>query len=126
MISRENPTLKGKTYVFHTWRDGTLMSLRQEDVRTITRLVGLPAFRVQQEETGAARIDNLPMQVGGTVQILSTVDEAAPAPTSAEPAGGNWSYEGAPGVTDAYAPPSAVVSSPGDAPKAAPTPKPQR
>ena len=126
MIARENPTLKGKTYTFHTWRDGKLMSLRQADVRAVTKVTGLPAFKIQQEERGATLTGNLPME-GGSATILpgapaGTAPAAEPAPA---PAQGNWSYQGAPGITDAYAPPSAVVSSPGDVPKAAPAPTPQ-
>ncbi len=125
MIARENPTKKGTTYVFHTWRDGTLMSLRQADIRGITKVTGIPAFRIQQEERGAALNANLPMQ-GGTAKVLPGAP-AAPAPAAGAPpapAQGNWSYQGAPGITDAYAPPSAVVASPGDVPKAAPPPTP--
>ena len=61
---------------------------------------------------------------GGTATIIPVAEPApaaGPAPADAQ---GNWSYQGQPGVTDAYAPPSAVVSSPGDVPKAAPQPTP--
>ncbi|MGH9315978.1 MAG: hypothetical protein ACRD1P_02565, partial [Thermoanaerobaculia bacterium] len=114
--------LNGTTYVFYTWRDGTLMSVRQADVRKVTRLTGLPAFKVQQEELGAALIDNLPME-GGTSQVISTDSGAAarPGPTRGT---GNWTYQGVPGATDAYAPANATVASPGDVPKAAPAPTP--
>ena len=124
MIARENPKLQGKTYVFHTWRDGTLMSLRSSDVQKVTKVTGLAAFKIQQELRGASLNANLPMQ-GGTATVLpgspSPDAAAAPAPT---PGQGNWSYNGTVGITDAYAPPSAVVSSPGDVPKAAPAPTP--
>ena len=124
MIAREEPKLKGTSYTFHTWRDGTLMSLRKADVKQVVRVVGLPAFRIQQEERGAALMGNLPME-GGTATILPGAPAPAPAAGTASTAGqGNWSYQGQPGVTDAYAPPSAVVSSPGDVPKAAPAPTP--
>jgi hypothetical protein len=128
VIARENPVLKGKTYVLKTWRDGTLMSLRKEDIKAITRVTGIPAFRIQQEERGGARIDNLPMEGGGMVTILPGGEPAAAEPAQAQPDPntGNWLYMGEPGVTDAYAPPSAVVASPGDVPKAAPTPQPPR
>jgi hypothetical protein len=126
MIARESPRLKGTTYTFHTWRDGTLMSMRQADIKKITKVTGMAAFRIQQEERGAALNANLPMQGGGSVTILpspGSAPAAEPAPAAAPE--GNWRYEGQPGVTDAYAPPSAVVSSPGDVPKAAPQPTPQ-
>ena len=125
MIARENPVLKGGTWVFHTWRDGNLMSLRQADVQKITKVTGMSAFKIQQELRGAERIGNLPMEGGGTVRVIPS-ESAQPAPASADPnnqSQGNWSYQGQPGVSDAYAPPSAVVSSPGDVPKAAPTPQ---
>jgi hypothetical protein len=125
MIARENPTLKGATYTFHTWRDGKLMSLRKTDILQIVKVTGIEAFRIQQEERGAALNANLPMQGTDNVTVIS--EPAAQAPAAAQdPASqpGNWSYQGQPGVTDAYAPPSAVVSSPGDVPKAAPPPTP--
>ena len=126
MIARENPTLKGTTYTFHTWRDGKLMSLRQADVKAVTKVTGVPAFKIQQEERGASLNGNLPMQGGGTVTVIGTPADAAPAAApDPAPAPGNWSYQGQPGVSDAYAPPSAVVASPGDVPKAAPQPTPQ-
>jgi hypothetical protein len=125
MTAREQPQLKGKSYIFHTRRDGKLMSLRQEDVKSIQRATGLAAFRIDQEERGASLNANLPMEGGGTVTVINPQPEpAAQAPAdNSDP--GNWRYEGQPGVSDAYAPPSAVVASPGDVPKAAPTPAPQ-
>ena len=124
MIARENPKLKGTTYVFHTWRDGTLMSMRQADIKKITRVTGIPAFRIQQEERGAALNANLPMEGGGNVTIIPSAQPAPAAQAAPPTAQGNWTYQGQPGVTDAYAPPSAVVASPGDVPKAAPQPTP--
>jgi hypothetical protein len=123
MIARAEPKLKGTTYVFYSWKDETFMSLRQSDVRKVTRLTGLPAFRAQQEELGAALIDNLPMQ-GGTATVIPAPGVAAAGP-SQTPAPGNWIYQGVPGVTDAYAPANATVASPGDVPKA-PAPAPTR
>ena len=64
LIARENPKLKGTTYIFHTWRDGTLMSMRQADVKKVTKVTGLPAFQIQQEERGASLNADLPMQGG--------------------------------------------------------------
>jgi hypothetical protein len=59
---------------------------------------------------------------GGT----ATMAPAAPPPGSegfapSQPT--NWLYFGVPGVTDAWAPPPAVVAAPGDVPKA-PEPQP--
>jgi hypothetical protein len=125
MIAREEPTLKGTTYVFHTWRDGKIMSLRKTDVRQIVKVTGRAAFKIQQEEKGAALTGNLPMEGGGTTTILpggpntSTQTQAAPQ----QPPPGQWGYPA--GISEANPPPSAVVSSPGDVPKAAPAPTPQ-
>ena len=123
MIAREEPKLKNGAYVFHAFKNGTLMSLRQSDVKKVTRLTGLPAFRVQQEEMGAALIDNLPMQGGSARVIPDSGAAAAPPGQAPAPAPGNWSYQGQPGATDAYAPANATVASPGDVPKA-PAPPP--
>ena len=83
------------------------------------KVTGIEAFKIQQGERGAALNANLPLQGGGNVTILSepAAPAAAPDPASQQ---GNWVYQGQPGVSDAYAPPSAVVSSPGDVPKAGP------
>jgi hypothetical protein len=129
MVARDNPALKNGTWVFHSWRDGTIMSLRQADVRAVAKVTGLEAFKIQQEEKGAKLIANLPMEGGGQVLVLPGDAPAAPAPdptaSGSMPGSvpGNWIFYGAPGITDAWAPPSAVVSSPGDVPKAAPTPR---
>jgi hypothetical protein len=123
MIARENPTLKGTTWVFHTWREGTFMSLRQADVKKITRVTGLEAFKIHLQLLGAQAIDNLPMEGGGTASVIPAAPSAAAQGSAASSAGqtpGNWIYQGLPGVTDAWAPPSAVVSSPGDVPRAQP------
>jgi hypothetical protein len=123
MIAREKPKLQTGTYVFHAFKNGTLMSLRLADVKKVTRLTGLPAFRAKQEELGAALIDDLPME-GGTAHVIPAPG-AAPAPASQPSAPGNWIYQGKPGATDAYAPANATVASPGDVPKA-PAPPPTK
>jgi hypothetical protein len=117
IFARDNPTLKGTSYQFHRWRGGALMSVRKSDVQKITRVAGLDAFRLYLKLFGAKPIDNLAMQ-GGT----ATMAPGAPAPGSDPAISGqptNWLYFGVPGVSDAWAPPSAVVGSPGDVPKAA-------
>jgi hypothetical protein len=121
MIAREKPTLQGKSYVFHAFKNGTLMSVRRTDVQKITLLTGLPAFRVQQEELGAALTGDLPMEGGSGPVRSGPGAAAAPGKTSAP---GNWTYEGKPGATDAYGPANATVASPGDVPKAPPPPPP--
>ena len=126
MIAKEAPTLKGTTYTFRTWRDHTLISMRQADVKKVTKLTGLDAFRVQQEERGATLTANLPMQGTDDVQIIN-----APPPDPSQASAGSssstsgsmyWIYDGVPGITDAYAPPNATVAYPGDVPKAAEPP----
>ena len=119
LLTREKPKLQTGSYVFHEFKNGAIMSVRQKDVKKVTLLTGIPAFRAQQEELGAALIGNLPME-GGSAHVLPAPAPGAAAAPSQDPAQGNWSYEGKPGVTDAYAPPNATVASPGDVPKAAP------
>jgi hypothetical protein len=136
MTARDKPTLKGTTYVFHTWRDGTLMSLRQSDVRKITPLTGNKAFWVEQGIEGASSIGNLALQGTNKVVVIGTPPtprgSSQAGPTNANAVGrhggisntsgingapvGNWQYEGTPGVADAWAPANATVSSPGGAP----------
>jgi hypothetical protein len=125
MFSRDEPVLKGTSYQFHRWRGGDLMSVRQSDVRKITRLAGLDALATYLRFFGAKQIGDLPME-GGTATIAGGASAADAANTTAGFAGQptNWLYFGLPGVTDAWAPPPAVVESPGDVPRA-PDPQPQ-
>jgi hypothetical protein len=120
MLSREQPQLKNGGWQFHTWKNGNLISMRRSDVKEVVTLTGLAAFKAKQEEKGARLIGNLAMQDGQ----YQSVGTAPPPPGQAAPGtpsgASNWIYDGAPGITDAYAPPNAVVSSPGDVPKAAP------
>jgi hypothetical protein len=119
MYSRDEPVLKGTTYQFHRWAGNTLLSARQTDVKKITKISGADAFRLYLELFGAKPIGNLAMegprsspqdnQPSGAASAFSG-DQGLPP--------GNWIYQGVPGVTDAWAPPSAVVAYPGDVPKA--------
>ncbi|HMF10314.1 MAG TPA: hypothetical protein VKJ00_14340 [Thermoanaerobaculia bacterium] len=123
--SREQPTLKNGTYLFHAYHGGTLMSLRQEDVKQVTRVSGMDAFKIHLQQYGAKANADLPMQGGGSVTVLNVPSDgqaAAHAEPGSEAAAqnlppGNWIYQGVPGVTDAWAPPSATVAYPGDVPK---------
>ncbi len=130
ILANKEPVKKGAGYVVTEFKQGTLMSVRETDVRKITRLTGLDAFKAQLEETGAAKLSGeLPEGAGtGTIRGASADPSAAPAAapgTTGDP--GNWLYQGKPGVTDAYAPPSAVQERPGDVPKAAtPAPPPPK
>jgi hypothetical protein len=121
IFSRDNPVLKGTTWTFHRWRDGNLMSLRQADVKKITRLTPDEIFQAHLKYFGPKHIDNLAME-GGTVSVIPAPGgqnaSASTAGSGAQPS--NWYYEGVPGVTDAWAPPSATVAYPGDVPKAPP------
>src|SRR5262245_31729843 len=115
IFSRDNPVLKGTTYTFHRWRGGDLMSLKQADVKKITKLTPGEIFQTHLQYFGAKPIGNLPME-GGTA-----VMPAQPAPvesTSGVPAPGNWINYGPPGMADAWAPANAVVDRPGDVPRA--------
>jgi hypothetical protein len=120
MIARDNPALKGTTYQFHTWKEGTLMSLRQTDVKAITPVKGMDAFQIHVKQLGVQQTGNLPMQGARSVTVGGGAPAEAPAAAGSSFTEGpsNWIYFGVPGVTDAWAPPSAVVSAPGDVPKA--------
>lgn len=120
MFSRDNPVLKGTTYTFHRWQGGDLMSLRQSDVKKITKLTPAEIFQTHLKYFGAKPVGNLPME-GGTVVMTEQPAQPAPADgTSGVPAPGNWIYYGAPGMADAWAPANAVIDRPGDVPRAAP------
>src|SRR5262245_19582122 len=113
IFSRDNPILKGTTYTFHRWRGGDLMSLRQADVKKITKLTSVEIFQTHLQYFGPKPIGELPME-GGTA--VMPAPPAAPA-EGATGAAESWVYYGTPGVADAWAPASAVVASPGDVPK---------
>jgi hypothetical protein len=120
MVARDNPTLKGTTYQFHSWKEGTLMSLRQTDVKAITPVKGMDAFQIHVKQLGIQQTGNLPMEGARSVTVGGGAPAQAPAAAGSSVAEGpsNWIYYGVPGVTDAWAPPPAVVSAPGDVPKA--------
>jgi hypothetical protein len=127
LLASKAPVKKGAGYVVTEFKQGTLISMRETEVKKITRLSGFDAFKAQLEETGATKLSGeLPPDAGGAT-VRGAAPPAAPgaAPAAAPGAAptGNWVQQGQPGVSDAYAPPSAVQSRPGDVPKAAPTPK---
>ncbi|HEX7253569.1 MAG TPA: hypothetical protein VF376_11860 [Thermoanaerobaculia bacterium] len=116
MYARDEPKLKGTNYLFHTWKEGTLVSLKQTDVQKVSRVEGVPAFKIKQAQMGVKVNADLPMQ-GGTATVIRE-NPSAPSPSSQGLSGGsNWIYYGVPGVTDAWAPPSATQAYPGDVPK---------
>lgn len=128
MLASKEPVKKGAGYVITEFKQGTVISIRETEVKQITRLTGLDAFKAQLEETGAAKLSGeLPPDAGGAT-IRGAAGNAPAAAGAAAPAAGtpgNWTYQGQPGVSDAYAPPSAVQERPGDVPKAAPTAPPK-
>jgi hypothetical protein len=120
MYARDEPVSKGGTYQFHRWMGGALMSVRPGDVKKITKLKGMDAFRVHMEQLAAKPIGDLPMQGERSAPAASGQPGNEPgsmASAQGQPPG-NWIYQGVPGVTDAWAPPSATVAYPGDVPKA--------
>jgi hypothetical protein len=122
LVARDNPTLKNGLYTFHTWRGGTLMSVRTADVLKITPLTGDQAFWAEQAQFGEALIGNLAMQGGGRVIQLSpppsqnsaqagatSMSSLNGAGISGAPTYGNWTYQGTPGVSDAWSPANASM-----------------
>lgn len=69
VTAKDNPTLKGGTYVFHTWRDGTYMSARPSEVRKITRLTGDKAFWIEEGQKREIEVGHLPMKGGTVIEI---------------------------------------------------------
>ena len=126
LIAKDMPVLKGSAYVFHNRLGGNLMSVRQTDVRQITVLSGDEAFWVIQGLEGESSIDNLALHGTnkiveiGTPSARNNTAQAGPGSLSdmnAGPAGisganpyGNWSYQGTPGVSDAWSPANATMN----------------
>ncbi|HYN42273.1 MAG TPA: hypothetical protein VE129_10880 [Thermoanaerobaculia bacterium] len=90
------------------------MSVPETDVVKITRLTGPAAFKAEQLALGLVVLEGESMTPGFKGGNASA--NAAPA------SGGNWTYQGQPGASDAYAPGNATVARPGDTPMA-PTPR---
>ena len=122
VLARDNPEARGSMYVFHTWRDNTLISVRAADIKGITTLTGEQAFWAEQAQLGEKRIGTLAMQGNAHVITLDTPanansSQAGPTSTSTlngagisgAPAYGNWTYQGTPGVSDAWSPANATM-----------------
>ncbi|HKD18648.1 MAG TPA: hypothetical protein VKG23_12340 [Thermoanaerobaculia bacterium] len=124
LIAKDVPVLKGSTYTFHNRLGGNLMSVRASDVRHITMLSGDEAFWVIQGLEGESSIDNVAMH--GTNKIVeintpsaknntaqagpgSLSDMNGPPGISGANPYGNWSYQGTPGVSDAWSPANASM-----------------
>jgi hypothetical protein len=120
IYAKESPALKNGSYTFHTWKENKFMALRKGDVAGIQKLQGLPAFKAQQEEKGAALIGHLPMEGTESVTVFNEPPPPAPGPAGSSD-GGQYSG-GNVGSDWAYPPGNAVVERPGDVPKA-PTPQ---
>jgi len=127
MIAKENPVLKNGTYTFHDYRSGTLLSVRQADVRAIRPMDGNEAFWIEQGLVGGSRSADLAMQGTDNVQVIGTPptqgNSSQAGPRNLNSVGGqngtvgingapvgNWQYQGTPGVADAYAPANANMN----------------
>ena len=123
-LARNEPEKKGKNWVAYTWKNNTLVSVPETDVVKITRLTGAEAFKAEQLALGLVVLEGESMTPGFKGGNAPVNVPAAGAPASAgNPTGpGNWTYQGQPGASDAYAPGNATVAKPGDTPMA-PTPR---
>lgn len=117
VLARQEPVKKGRLYLITTWRQGTLLSMHEGDVKSITRLTGFPAFKAEMAELGVVVLEGQTTTAG----FKDTGDSPGPGPASpgtgsTKPGQGNWTYQGTPGASDAYAPGNATVAKPGDTP----------
>jgi hypothetical protein len=118
-LARNEPVKKGKNWVAYTWKNNTLVSVPETDVVKITRLTGAEAFKAEQLALGLVVLAGESMTPGfngGDAPV-----NVPPPPAAAPPpdgSGGNWTYQGVPGATDAYAPAGGTVARPGDTPMA--------
>lgn len=60
-LSRDQPTLKGASYLFHEYPTGTLVSIKKSSVKQITRLSAVAAAAVLPKNQ-VTSIRDLPMQ----------------------------------------------------------------
>jgi hypothetical protein len=124
-LVRNEPVKKGKNYVANIFKNGTLVSVPVTDVVKITRLTGREAFKAEMTALGLIVLEGESMTPGfkgGNDAVNAAPISGAPAPTGDPGTGGNWTYQGQPGASDAYAPGNATVAKPGDVPMA-PTPR---
>jgi len=129
MLSKDQPVLRGSTYLFHSYPNGTLMSLRRSEVKLVTQVTP----ELTNPNTGVIQIGTLAMQGGSTqagpknastVKAKSTGQQLGEGFYSnlkmgeslAEDAGRSGDYTV--GKDYAYAPASASQSSPGAPPTA--------
>jgi hypothetical protein len=119
VLSKDNPTLKGNTWVFHALRGGVLTSLRKSDVQGIRPVTGDEAFWIEQKMAGEVNIQGpLAMEGASQVVVVGTPPEAQSSQAGSQslssvngaPTYGNWQYQGTPGTSDAYGPANATMS----------------
>ena len=123
-LARNEPVKKGKNWVAYTWKNNTLVSVPETDVVKITRLTGAEAFKAEQLALGVVVLQGVSTTSGfkgGNAPVNAAPASGAPAPAGDPGSGGNWTYQGQPGASDAYAPAGGTVAKPGDTPMA-PTP----
>ncbi len=126
LYSGDEPVKKGSNWIAHGWKQGQLYSLPQADVAKITKLTGRDAYRTKMKELGLVVLEGestTPGFKGGNAPVNARPASGAQAPAgSPAGSGGNWTYQGQPGASDAYAPAGGTVAKPGDVPMA-PTPR---
>ncbi len=123
LYAGEEPVKKGSNWVGKGWKQGQLYSLPASDVKKITKLTGREAYRTKMKELGVVVLEGSTTESGfkgGNAPVNAPAGSGAPA--SAPQGPGNWTYQGQPGATDAYAPAGGQVSKPGDTPMV-PTPR---
>ncbi len=114
LVAKE-PEKKGRNYLLVSWKNGVLFSIPESDVLKITRLTGKAAWRAEMEALGVVVLEGETTAAG--FKQTGDASKAGPAPGGAPaPGSGNWTYQGTPGASDAYAPGNATVARPGDTP----------
>ncbi len=128
VLVREEPVKKGTNFVFKTWRQGTLLSMQEADVKKITRLTGFEAFKAEMTELGVVVLKGETTEAGFNNAAANSPEPAGASsqPPGARPGQGNWTYQGTPGSSDAYAPAGGTVAKPGDTPMAPQPTRPPR
>ncbi len=118
VIAKDNPTLKGNTWVFHAYRGGTLTSLRKSEVKGVRLVTGDEAFWIEQQMAGEVNIQG-PLAMEGASQVVVVGTPPQGPSSQAGPQSlsqingapvGNWQYQGTPGTSDAYGPANATMS----------------
>ncbi len=114
VVARDEPKLKNNAYVFHAFKTGTLVSTKKSDVKSITYLTGLPAFKAKQQALGASVLSGDLSMEGGTLHVIPSGKAPGPAPAPGPAEGTGWYVVGA---SEAFPPGNAVIAHPGDVPK---------